>query len=111
MNGVDEYIAKQEPLQADIARRLRSLITTNFPQLKEEYKWSMPVYTLHGKDVTYLKATKNGVNFGLNAGAHVNDPKNLMEGTGKDMRHIKVTNADVIDEDYFVDLLNQAVKL
>jgi hypothetical protein len=111
MNSVDEYIKRQGPSQAEIAQKLRTLILSNFPQLKEEYKWNMPVYTLNGKDVTYLKTTKEGVNLGLNAGAHISDPKSLMEGTGKEMRHIKVSSPEVIDESYFVALLNQAVKL
>ena len=111
MSKVDEYIAKLESPRAEIASKLRNLITSNFPQLIEQYKWNMPVYSLNGHDVTYLQATKNGINFGLNRGSHLDDSKNMLAGAGKDMRHIKIANISDIDEDYLIDLLDQSVNL
>lgn len=111
MEEVDNYIAKLDPAQSAIITELRSLVVANFPQLKEEFKWNQPVYTLNGKDVAYIVATKGGANFGLTKGAQLNDPKGLLEGTGKDMRHIKVASLDSIDLEYVEQLVDQAIEV
>lgn len=108
MSDVDGYIAKLESKQAKIVEALRLLIASNFPQLSEEFKWSQPVYTLNGKDVAYIRATQRGANFGLTKGALLSDPKNALEGTGKEMRHVKVSNLEELDTEYLTQLLNQA---
>lgn len=75
MNTIDNYFAKLDPQQGEIAEKLRTLLLSGFPQLKEELKWSRPVYTLASKDVAYILTTKQGLNFGLIKGALLNDPK------------------------------------
>lgn len=71
----------------------------------------MPVYTLNNQDVAYLQATKQGVDFGFNQGSRLDDPRRLLEGTGKNMRHIKVRDTDFLDLEYLKRLLSQAVEL
>lgn len=109
MSSTDTYIANLADPHKQIAEKLRSIITS-FPELKEEFKWSMPVYTHTGTDVAYLKATKAGVNFGLNRGAHIKDPQGLLEGTGADMRHIKFSASEQIDASYLSQLLRLAIE-
>lgn len=111
MNVIDTYIANLDPSQAEIVTKLRTIMTTDFTQLKEEFKWSRPVYTLQGKDVAYVLVTKQGVNFGFNRGALLSDPKKLLEGTGKDMRHLKIANVEKLDIAYVKQLINQAVTI
>jgi hypothetical protein len=110
MSQVDGYIKKLAPDQADVVKSLRSLIKKDYPELKEEYKWSQPVYELNKKGVVYIAATKKGVNLGFNQGAHLSDPKGILEGTGKDMRHVKVTDSVLSEIKYLKKLIGQAVK-
>lgn len=108
---VDKYIDQLDPGQANILKTLRSEVISEFPQLNEKFKWSMPVYTLNDQDVTYFQATKQGVNFGFNQGSRLDDPQDLLEGTGKNMRHIKVHDTDSLDLEYLKELLSQAIEL
>lgn len=62
----------------------------------EEFKWSRPVFTAN-KSFAYLKTAKNHVTLGFYKFEKLNDPQNLLEGTGKDMRHIKLKSEDDID--------------
>ncbi len=39
------------------------------------------------------------------------DPKGLLEGSGKGMRHIKVHTLKEIDNEYFTELVKQAASL
>lgn len=108
---VDKYIDQLDSEQANILKTLRSEVISEFPRLNEELKWSMPVYTLNNQDVTYFQATKQGVNFGFNQGSRLDDPQGLLEGTGKNMRHIKVRDTDSLDLEYLKKLLSRAVEL
>ncbi len=53
---------------------------------------------------------KKHVNLQLFQGAHIEDSK-LLEGTGKDMRHLKYTSVDDIERDTVRKCLKQALKL
>ena len=94
---------------ARTAAGLRSLITTNFPDLEEIYSWKMPVYTSAKTKVVYIKKGKKGINLGFNQGAEIDEPKGLFEGGGQQMRHISLASPDEIDEGYFVELITAAV--
>jgi hypothetical protein len=65
----------------------------------EEFKWSRPVFK-RGKDFAYLQANKNHVNLGFYRNIEqLKDPENVLEGTGKMMRHIKIKTSDEINAD------------
>ncbi len=40
--------------------------------------------------ICYIGVLKDRVNLGFHQGAHMRDPYGLLEGTGKQMRHIKI---------------------
>lgn len=44
----------------------------------------------------YIIPHKNWINLGFYKGAHLSDPDDLLEGTGKNMRHVKIRNLDDI---------------
>ncbi len=43
--------------------------------------------------------------------ASLNDPKHMLDGTGKDMRHVKIPAVDRLDQSAVLDLIQQAAKL
>ncbi len=58
-------------------------------------RWSRPVFRTT-KDFAYLKSAKAHVSFCFTGASKLPDPDGRLEGTGKDMRHIKLrTLADV----------------
>lgn len=97
--------------QKEICAQLRSLIQTNFPNIEEKWRWSRPIYAVRGKNICYMVANKNDVNFGFDQGSQINDPEGLLTGTGANMRHIKIRKLADLDVDYYKIMLTQAISI
>lgn len=107
---VTAMIAALSSPQKEICEELRTLITAQFPDLEENWGWSRPLYaTKHGM-ICYFVANKNDVNLGFEQGAHLDDPKGLLRGTGANMRHVKIRTVAELDLAYYETLLAQAVQ-
>lgn len=89
--AVSNYIKNSSPQLAEIMESLRDLIREAIPDTTEEFKWSQPVFKKK-KDFCYLKVAKNHVTFGFINAQNLKDPDSLLEGTGKIMRHIKLSS-------------------
>ena len=107
---VDQYIAKAAAGQVSILEDLRNLIAEVVPEVKEQLKWGQPVYGT-SKDFVYLKYTKKHVNLGFFNFEKVDDPNGLLEGTGKSMRHIKITDLAKFDVDLLKRMIVQAADI
>lgn len=88
---------------------LRAMILAAAPGIVEEKKWSRPCYSTAGGLFCYLERTKKHVTIGFFKGALLKDPKHLLEGTGKEMRHVKI--AAVFDKPGVSQLIRQALTL
>ncbi|MCK9482014.1 MAG: DUF1801 domain-containing protein [Bacteroidia bacterium] len=94
---ITAYINNAPKEQKEVMEAIRSLIHQSVKNVKEEFKWSRPIFK-SSKDFAYLQSNKNHVNLGFYKDFEkLNDPKGLLEGTGKTMRHIKLKNASDID--------------
>lgn len=105
---VNELIQTLPSHIQEIVKSLRELIFKASPDLIEEFKWSKPSYAQNGL-VCYLAPAKNHVNLGFYLGAELNDPHHLLQGTGKQMRHIQVKKQEDIKEDLFISLILEAI--
>lgn len=94
---VTDYINTSEK-HKETLEALRQLVHDTVPAAKEEFKWSRPVFR-SDKDFAYLKTAKAYVTLGFFEFDKLNDPKGLLEGTGKDMRHIKIKTVQDIDRE------------
>jgi hypothetical protein len=93
--AVTHYIEKAGEPFSKIMKIVRTLIHETVPEVSEELKWGQPVFKSK-KDFCYLKAAKHHVNLGFMKAQILDDSDGLLQGTGKDMRHIKLkTPADV----------------
>lgn len=93
---VTHYIEMAPTDQKDIMAFIRALIYESVEGVQEEFKWGRPVFRL-SKDFAYLKTAKNYVTLGFFDFEKIDDPKGLLEGTGKDMRHIKLKKLAEVD--------------
>jgi len=59
---------------------------------------------------TYIIPYSSHVNLGFYKGAILDDPKGLLEGTGKSLRHIKIRSKDELNNKEVQDLIKAAVK-
>ena len=107
---VDGYIDGLADWQAEIVRAVRKIILDAAPDAKELVKWAQPVYENNGP-FAYIKAFKNAVNFGFWRGVDLEDPKNLLQGSGEKMRHVKLTGMDQVHPRVFADFVKQALAL
>ena len=98
---VDSYIAKQKSPQKEIAEKLRQIILEFFPDIKEEMKFGVPWY--EGK--YYIVALKDHVNLGFSLKGLSQKETELLEGSGKTMKHIKIRSLNEIDEKKIIQLL------
>ena len=106
---VTEYINNAPKEQKEIMEAIRKLIHESVPGVTEEFKWSRPVFK-SDKDFAYLKTAKAYVTLGFFNFQKLNDPKNLLEGTGKDMRHIKLKSINDVDKKLLIEWFKASVK-
>lgn len=97
---VTDYIEKAPDEQKQIMNSIRKLIHESVDNVTEEFKWNRPVFNA-GKDFAYLKTAKNHVTLGFFNFEKIIDADNLLEGTGKDMRHVKLKSIDDINQELF----------
>lgn len=94
---VTDYINTSEK-HKEILEALRQLLHHSVPGVTEEFKWGRPVFR-SAKDFAYLKTAKAYVTLGFFQFDKLDDKKGLLEGTGKDMRHIKIKKVQEIDRE------------
>ena len=92
----DELIANVAPELASIARRLRAVIRAVDPGTVETVRLgdNAATYGVGPKKMTdgyaYIMPMRDYVNLGFYQGALLADPKGALEGTGKQLRHVKI---------------------
>src|SRR6185436_9503071 len=94
----------------EIARILRGMIRKAAQSLDEAMKWGHPCFVGIG-NVCSIMPYSDHVNLVFFRGAELDDPDNLLEGTGKGMRHVKIWTAKGIRKQAITDLIRSAVSL
>jgi hypothetical protein len=92
----EELILRYPPVTQAIALRLREIVFEVLPKAEEKVYpsgWSVAMYKDVG-NVCGISPMKDRCNFILWQGVHLPDPGGLLEGTGKNMRHVKVASPD-----------------
>jgi hypothetical protein len=109
---VDQYISELPEDIQNITTSLRKIILDASQGIVEEYKWSMPNYTYNGL-VCYLQASKKHVNLGFHRGVELQekDINQLLQGSGKGMRHIRIKKLEEIQTDVFNEFIKAAIDL
>lgn len=59
---------------------------------------------------TYILPHKSWVNLGFFRGGSLDDPKGLLEGTGKNMRHVKIHSLEAAGNDDLKSLIRLALE-
>jgi hypothetical protein len=106
---VEAYVNCQPPAQQRTINRLRAVVKGAVPDLTERMRWLQVGYLVSGKDVCGIYASSDHVNLSFAQGATLRDPKGLLEGTGKGIRHIKVARMQDVDEDTIQGYVKDAV--
>lgn len=106
---VTVYISKASEEQKQIMEALRTIIHNEVPSVIESFKWGRPVFSTD-TDFAYFKTAKAYLSFGIFKFEKIKDNKNLLEGTGKDMRHIKIKNISDLQAGVIKKWIQQIIK-
>jgi hypothetical protein len=110
-NGtVNDYVRGLPVEQKAVAKALLELIKKAAPNAKAAIKWGVPWWS-QNRDMFCIYTASDHINFGFYHAVKLDDPDDLLEGTGKSMRHIKIYDAADIQKTKFTKLIKQAVKL
>ena len=104
----DQYMKDQTSKNQGIIRILRRFVKRAVPELQESVKWGNGCWLKEKAPVAYVYSAPDHVQFGFFRGSALKDPKGLLRGEGKYVRHIKLAKRSDIDEKAFAKLLRQA---
>lgn len=86
---IDEYVAQKGAELGDVAQGLRRLMKELVPSTTESVNpWKIPTFESNGP-MCFFTIAKKHITFGF-LGTSLPDPANLLEGTGKNLRHVKL---------------------
>jgi hypothetical protein len=99
----DEALSGSSRQVKEIAEKLRELIVSVYPDVVE-VPWPKQRIIGYGvgpkkmsEHFCYIGAHKEHVNLGFYYGADLSDPRGVLEGTGKKLRHIKVREIEDVN--------------
>jgi hypothetical protein len=95
---IEQYILALPPEKRELVLLVREIFLGTSPLVTEALKWGNPTFIYKGKNFAFAYTYKTTVyvNVGFANATALSDPKQLFEGTGKGMRHIKVaTKKDI----------------
>lgn len=72
--------------------------------------WGIPTFESNGP-FCYFMVGKNHVTLGFLKGTSLKDPEKLLEGTGKNLRHVKVRSVKDLGRKGLVELIRSASRL
>lgn len=105
---IENWFAKSPASQRNVLAALRALVKSSGPGVTEELKWGRPCYATDRGLFCYLHSTKNHATLGFHKGSSLDDPDSLLEGTGKDMRHVSFKGSELRNEQALLRLVRQA---
>jgi hypothetical protein len=109
---IDARIAEVGGWRGEALARMRALIREADPEIVEEWKWDVPVWSAHGIICTG-EVYKAAVKLTFAKGAALKDPKKLFTSSleGKVRRAIDIREGETIDAEAFKTLIRAAVAL
>lgn len=99
-DGFSEILATASPEVAALARQAKALLQDVMPNIVE-VPWPRQRIIGYGvgpkkmsEHFCYIAVLKERINLGFYYGSDLSDPEDLLEGTGKKLRHIKITSPE-----------------
>lgn len=78
-----------------VLQKLRKIVIAQYPKVNEKIMYGGIMFSLE-KDFGGVFVSKNHISFEFSDGYKMNDPKEILEGTGKFRRHLKIRALDDI---------------
>ncbi|MGB7731112.1 MAG: DUF1801 domain-containing protein [Candidatus Acidiferrum sp.] len=108
---IDAYVVRKGGALEDVAQGLRRLMRKTVPEMKESVNpWKIPTFESNGP-MCFFSIGKNHVTFGFLRGTSLPDPAKLLEGTGKNLRHVKLRTSEDLRKPALKKLIQAAARL
>lgn len=108
---IDAYVRRKNPHLEDVAQSLRAVVKKLIPTSMETVNpWGIPTFESNGP-FCYFMVGKNHVTLGFLRGTSLKDPEKLLEGTGKNLRHVKVGSVKDLGRKGLIELIRSASRL
>lgn len=117
MSTFEALIDGIAPQLVTIAKKLRALVHSVDKETVETVRLGDNAITFGVGErkmldgCAYVMPLREYVNFGFYQGALLKDPKGLLEGTGKGLRHVKIRSVKDAANPALKTLLKQAIEL
>lgn len=115
-NEFEELLKTTSPQVATLARQAKGLIQAIMPEVVEVV-WPTQKISGYGvgpkkmsEQFCYIALFKERINLGFYYGADLADPENLLEGSGQNLRHIKINQPAQLENPALRDLVMAASK-
>ena len=108
---IDAYVEEKDTALGEVAQGLRRLVKKTVAGTRESVNpWKIPTFESNGP-MCFFTVGKNHVTFGFLRGTSLPDPANLLEGTGKNLRHVKLRSLDDLRKPALKKLIQAAARL
>ena len=106
--AVDAWLRAQPPGLGGVAAAWVAKMRACGPDVREVMHDGWPTACVHDAAFAYVAVFSAHVNVGFYHGAELPDPKGLLQGSGRQMRHVKVKPGVEIDEAALATLISAA---
>ena len=106
--AIDAWFNERPDPLGSIAKHWFEVIRTCGDELRELVHDGCPTACLGDAPFAYVNAFRSHVNVGFFHGAFLRDPARLLQGSGKRMRHVKLTPGIPADSAALTDLISAA---
>jgi hypothetical protein len=114
-DAIESFIECQAPAVQPVIRPLRALVTSTLPELDEFVDAYDVIRCGRGRGmrdwVCYISGHKAHANLGFVRGSSLPDPEGPVEGTGKNLRHVKLRSVEAVERPALEHLLEAASAL
>lgn len=105
---VEAWLTAHSDELGEIARRWFEVMRGCGDDVREVLHDGQPTACVRNAALAHVGAFKSHVNVGFFLGAQMQDPCDLLEGTGRFMRHVKLRPGLEVDEKALEDLIRRA---
>lgn len=108
----DHWAKDQNPKHQKLIRLLRKLVNKTAPTLSETVKWGNGCWVGKEYPVIFIFAGYDILQFGFFGGSYLtdSDPRKLLKGNAKFVRHIPVQTPQDVNETAFKRLIKKATQ-
>lgn len=109
MDVLTEFLESIAPEERELVRELDALVRRAAPGLAPSLKWGNLTY--HGeKNVCAIVAHRRHVNLQIWGASGLPDPRGLLAGSGKAMRHVRLAPGEPFDHRAVAALVRAAAR-